>query len=166
MVAGTIRKHLLMPMALSVLLICMLLILWPTPASADSGDLPPRPTVEVTSSSPVGGFIRLQVAFPRSWSWTAHPWQMSHTQVQWRTDEDDWVNVAGWHGALDTVEVGSDGSVSGTKTWWVAPRDFSAGPFRWLVTAADNHSTLAASEPFTLPVRNSSTVNVIVSLSE
>ncbi|MCJ7548733.1 MAG: hypothetical protein MUQ30_03525 [Anaerolineae bacterium] len=166
MTNGTFRKSLILTMAFSALLVCALLIVSSQPARADSGDLPPRPTVEVTSSSPVGGFIRLQIAFPDSWSWTARPWQATHTQVQWQTCESDWVNVTGWYGALDDVDVDANGSVTGEKTWWVAPRDLGTGPFRWLVTAGNTGTSLAVSEPFTLPARSTSTVDVAVSLPE
>ena len=164
----TTGRSLLLTMAFSALLICALLTLSSRPALADSGDLPPRPTVEIASSLPVGGFLRLQVACPGPWSWTAHPWQATHTQVQWQTGEGDWVNVTGWYGALDDVDVDADGSVTGTKTWWVAPRDFHTGPFRWLVTAGNSGTSLSVSEPFTLPARSAHTVDVsvIVSLPE
>ncbi len=158
------RKSLLLSMASSVLLISALLVVSSRPARADSGDLPPRPTGEVASSSTVGGSIRLQIAFPDSWSWTAHPWQATHTQVQWQTGEGHWVNVTGWYGALDDVDVDADGSVTGEKTWWVAARDLGTGPFRWLVTAGNSGISLAVSEPFTLPVRSASTVAVTVGL--
>ena len=166
MTNGTTGRSLLLTMAFSALLVCTLLTVSSRPARADSGVLPPRPTVEVASSSPVGGFIRLRIAFPSSWSWTAHPWQATHTQVQWQTGEGDWVNVTGWHGALDDVDVDADGSVTGAKTWWVAPRDFGTGPFRWLVTAGNSGTALAASEPFTLPARSANTVSIDVSLPE
>jgi hypothetical protein len=161
----TTGRSLLLTIALSALLTCTLLALSSRPARADAGDLPPRPTVEVASSSPVGGFIRLQTAFPDSWSWTAHPWQATHTQVQWQTGEGDWVNVNGWYGALDDVNVNADGSVTGEKTWWVAPRDFGTGPFRWLVTAGNGRTSLAVSDPFALPARNANTVDVAVTVS-
>jgi len=111
----TTGRSSLLTMALPALLICALLTLSSRPARADAGGLPQRPTVEVANSSPVGGFIRLQTTFPDSWSWTAHPWQATHTQVQWQTGEGDWVNVTGWYGALDDVDVNADGSVTGEK---------------------------------------------------
>jgi len=108
MTKRTTGKSLLHTVAFTALLIGTLLTVSTRPARADSGDLPPRPRGEVASSSTVGGSIRLQIAFPDSWSWTAHPWQATHTQVQWQTGEGYWVNVTGWYGALDDVEVNAD----------------------------------------------------------
>ncbi len=164
MTKETTGKSVLLTMAFSALLICALLTVSSQPARADSGDLPPRPTVEVARSSPAGAYIRLQVGFPDSWSWTAHPWQTAHTQVQWQTGEGYWANVTGWYGALDDVDVNADRSVTGTKTWWVAPRDFGTGPFRWLVVGGYSGTPLAVSEPFTLPARSATTVEATVCL--
>ena len=75
------------------------------------------------------------------------------------------MNVTGWYGALDDVNVNAHGSVTGEKTWWVAPRDFDTGPIRWLVTAGNSRTSLAVSDPFTLPARSANTVDVTVTVS-
>ena len=115
---------------------------------AAQADLPPRPTVTPTvTSTPVlsplptpsstsrvlqkleGGHIRLDTPFDRVWS-----------VVQWQDSSGQWHDVEGWRGYTR----------HGSKRWWVAPRDFGTGPFRWVVTL-DNGAGVIVSVPFMLP---------------
>jgi hypothetical protein len=167
MVVSATRRRLLWSLTLSIVLVFTLSAVSSRPARADSGDLPPRPTPEpITTSSPIGSYIRLHVAFPEPWPWTTRPWQTTLTQVQWQTGEGDWIDVTGWYGAIDDVAIDTERTVTGTKTWWVAPRDYGTGPFRWLVTNEGNETPLAVSKAFTLPVRSGSTLDIAVSLPE
>jgi len=68
--------------------------------------------------------------------------------VQWQDSKRQWQDVPGWRSML------------GTKVlkWWVSPKDFGAGPFRWVVLR--NKAIVAQSQPFTLPKRAGSTLTV------
>ncbi len=107
------------------------LAVWPARVvMADSGlpDRNPPPATAPDSgtddNSPDGAAIAL-TAWP--------PGSMS--VVQWQDINGNWQDVDGWRGALDS---------GGHIRWWVAPKDFGSGPFRWVVGEA-------ASEPFHLP---------------
>ncbi len=152
----------------------------PTPAlsgtrmQADT-DLPPRPTQEPPVATPnpeesgasaVASFIRLDTTLPADWPWTARHWQSLHTQVQWQDACGTWVDVEGWYGAHDLIEVAEDGSATATKIWWIAEENYGTGPFRWLVTDETDTVLLQISEPFTLPTRSPQTVIVKIGLTE
>jgi hypothetical protein len=67
------------------------------------------------------------------------------TVVQWQDAFGGWHDVDGWRGHLD------DGQGQ-MKIWWVAPKDFNTGPFRWQVYSSDeNGRLLGYSETFNLP---------------
>jgi hypothetical protein len=106
--------------------------------------LPPRPTAEPTSEKPeeTGGYIKLQVDAAPAEMWTV---------VQWVDANGDWHDVDGWQGTLD------DGV---TKLWWVAPKDFATGPFRWAAYAAPEGELLGLSAEFNLPAQVKETVFV------
>ncbi len=61
--------------------------------------------------------------------------------VQWLGDDGNWHVVEGWQGNL----------VSGQRQWWVHPKDFGTGPFRWIVQQGQNGEMVGTSEPFNLP---------------
>ncbi|OQY35727.1 MAG: hypothetical protein B6I38_01345 [Anaerolineaceae bacterium 4572_5.1] len=63
------------------------------------------------------------------------------TQVQWGDGNGNWNNVNNWRDALDET---------GRISWLVLPKDFNAGPFRWLVFNQDG-STQFVSKSFYLP---------------
>ena len=64
------------------------------------------------------------------------------TGVQWQDAAGGWHDVDGWQGGLDD---------NSTKTWWVAPRDFGTGPFRWVVYRGRCGAIAGASSSFKLP---------------
>ena len=60
--------------------------------------------------------------------------------VQWQDTIGDWQNVEGWQG-----------NVTDYWRWWVHPKDFGTGPFRWVIFKASDGATIGSSELFTLP---------------
>jgi hypothetical protein len=74
--------------------------------------------------------------------------------VQWQTANGDWQNVAGWQGPLDQA---------GQQRWWVDPKDFNTGPFRWVVYTPGNSAVWGISVPFYLPRATGETQTVSVS---
>ena len=136
-------------------------------------ELPPRPTAEptpepvttVTDSAP-SSFIQLQTRFPTTWQWYAQPWYSLHTQVQWQTADGTWIDVKGWYGGHDDIEVAPDGTALATKTWWVASGDYGAGPFRWIVTDVTDSRALATSPAFDLPMRSGQTAVIELRLGD
>lgn len=112
--------------------------------------LPPRPTPRSTATPqapPPGAYIELQVLSPPAGIWT---------QVQWQDSWGGWHDVEGWRGTLDTVD---------QKVWWVAPRDFGTGPYRWAIFASQNGPSLGGSDPFDLPGAAEQRVRLSVSVS-
>ncbi len=153
-------------------------VVW-IPVPAAQAALPPRPTVQATATAqatatveakiaarPPEAQIELHVQFPADWPWADVHWQDLWTVVQWQDAWGDWRAVEGWQGEMDDVAVDAAGVVSGHKTWWVAQKDFGAGPFRWVVTQGKGGALLAASESFDLPSVNHATVTVALSLGE
>lgn len=82
---------------------------------------------------PAGAHIELYVRSVPSGAWSV---------VQWQDSTGGWHDVEGWRGTLDE---------RGIKRWWVHPKDFSTGPFHWLVTRGTGGPVLRTSEPFNLP---------------
>jgi hypothetical protein len=95
---------------------------------------------------PGGAFIELNVSASPPGAWSV---------VQWQDDVGGWHAVEGWQGSIETP---------GQKVWWVAHRDFGAGPFRWALYARQGGPLLATSHPFYLPTAANETVSVVVSL--
>lgn len=60
--------------------------------------------------------------------------------VQWQDGLGSWRDVSGWRGEVEKDNV----------RWYVAPKDFGTGPFRWHVYD-EAGQTLALSESFDLP---------------
>jgi hypothetical protein len=112
--------------------------------------LPPRPTPRSTPATempPPGAYIELQVLSAPAGLWT---------KVQWQDSWGGWHDVEGWQGTLDTVD---------QKVWWVAPKDFGTGPYRWAIYAGRSGPSLGASDPFYLPDATEQRVRVRVSVS-
>ncbi len=74
--------------------------------------------------------------------------------VQWQNSAGGWQNVTGWQGP-----------VASHNQWWVHPKDFGSGPFRWIVSQGQNGVMLGASQSFDLPPLANQTFQVSVSLS-
>jgi len=147
--------------ALCCFLLCVMLTTASrTPALAGPASTrPPRSTpVPTAAAMPAlpdtpGARIELRVR-PVTAEWT-----LLWTAVEWQDAKGEWHAVEGWGGGLDET-VASDGK----KTWWVYPRDFGRGPFRWLVMDKPEGRVLAVSEPFVLPLvaGQIATVNVLL----
>jgi uncharacterized repeat protein (TIGR01451 family) len=116
----------------------------PLPPRPGSTNLPPRPPSPEDASrqsssggdpaSP-GSHITLSVSSARPGLWAG---------IEWLDSAGSWHRVEGWQGALP--------GGGGTQDWWVGQADFGKGPFRWVVYAGDDKSTvLGASESFNLP---------------
>ena len=81
-----------------------------------------------------GAYIELRVQPGLGEVWTV---------VQWQDSLGRWQDVDGWRG-----QVGPGQAVN----WWVAPKDLSTGPFRWLVYQDQGRRAVVwASELFYLP---------------
>lgn len=138
------KKYKFLVSVLSIAALGFLVVLTLT-AAVPTQDLPPRPPTPTPESSPLrGAFITL-----RAWNAPLDAW----TVVQWQDALGDWHDVEGWRGRLDD-KIGAE------KTWWVAPRDFETGPFRWLVYAEPGGELLGASDAFDLPERTGQVVTV------
>jgi hypothetical protein len=155
---------------LAITLTCILLIaaLLPVAAQASSSMLlpppPPPPPEPMAKSAPASGSITLQAQFPSTWPWGSVHWQEVWTVVQWQDSWGDWHDVEGWRGELDEVAIGSDGTVEGKKTWWVAGDDFGKGAFRWVAYQGKEGETLGVSKSFNLPGSGHEAVQIEVSL--
>lgn len=117
-------------------IIPMLLVMLVPLLLAATSNLPPRPTPEPTKSKQPGAYIQLQLSGASVGSdgvWTV---------VQWVDASDEWHDVTGWQGTVEQ---------DGTQTWWVAPNDKGAGPFRWQILSSPTGSILATSDEFMLP---------------
>jgi uncharacterized repeat protein (TIGR01451 family) len=135
----------------------------PLPPRPGSTDLPPRPSFgggsrgqsssgrDASSSSAGGGYITLVVSSTnRSGLWAG---------VEWLDGASNWHRVEGWQNAIP------DGG--GTQDWWVSQADFGKGPFRWVLYAGDDKSTvLGASEAFTLPASAAAPLQISLALAE
>jgi hypothetical protein len=141
------------------------LALLPTREVDPTPTLTPPPALP--TATPVvrpGATVRLAATFPDGWPWETTPWSALWTVVQWQDPAGIWQDVAGWRGGLDDVTVAADGTVVGTKTWWVDPADLGKGPFRWIVSAGQTGDRLAVSQPFELPALERGTTVVEVAL--
>jgi hypothetical protein len=114
----------------------------PPPANPGGGDSNENSDDDdSSSSSPAGAYIELQAENAPAGAWSV---------VQWQDSNADWQNVEGWRGKLD----------NGTRRWWVHPKDFDTGPFRWVVYESPGGRLLATSESFSLPQFPNETVRV------
>ncbi|TEU10265.1 MAG: hypothetical protein E3J21_26870 [Anaerolineales bacterium] len=136
-----------------LILISALLLASPSPVTHAGPGLPPRETPTPTrqhddddDDRPAGAHIVLQVQSAPAGVWTV---------VQWQDSAIGWHDIKGWQGTLDGGY---------RKVWWVAPKDFGTGPFRWLVYQGQGGKLLAQSELFYLPYSAGETVRIEVSL--
>lgn len=135
-------------------LLCGLVIMtWlAVPSQSSVHALPPRPTPATPTPTAVpasyvreGGLIELHV----------HPIQTGlWTLIQWQDARSQWHDVDGWRGTLD----------GDFQVWWVAPRDFGKGPFRWQIYQSYGGRLLATSYSFSLPQRTGVTVRIDVGI--
>lgn len=118
---------------LLLLLPALVLIVFASVANPVSAELPtrftPTPMHKIGNSALRGAHIILKTAVS---VWTV---------VQWQDANGDWHDVDGWRGS----------AAGGVVEWWVAPKDFSTGPFRWVVYPTADGEMIAVSEPFYLP---------------
>ncbi|MFN8456013.1 MAG: hypothetical protein U0401_15325 [Anaerolineae bacterium] len=111
-------------------------------------ELPPRATPTPAPSekdapqkeNPTGAFIELQAAPSGSWG-----------VVQWQDSAGAWHPVEGWQGTLPA-----------SGRWWVHPKDFGTGPFRWAVFAEPGGRLVGVSQPFHLPAGANTLQAVVV----
>lgn len=73
--------------------------------------------------------------------------------VQWLGKDGRWYDVDGWQSGLTEQDT--------HIVWWVAPRDFGTGPFRWAVFAAGTNTPVWVSAAFQLPSFNGTIVSVM-----
>lgn len=117
----------------------------PPPANPGGGNGQESDDDDDSSSSPAGAYIELHAQNAPTGAWSV---------VQWQDSNGDWHPVAGWQGGLD----------NGYRRWWVHPKDFGTGPFRWVIYASPGGVLIAAGEPFKLPQFPNETVRVEVKL--
>ena len=117
---------------------------------------PPRPTLTPTpystpsTGNPFGSYIELRLPTDNINLWTV---------VQWQDAQGGWHDVENWRGILDEIN-----QHKGDKLWWVYPRDYGTGPFRWQVYQNPGGTLLATSYSFNLPGSDSQRVIVEVTL--
>jgi len=115
--------------------------LWTSTPTATAAPPPPRPTLTPTPyampSRSAGSYIELRVPADNIALWTV---------VQWRDLQGNWHDVETWRGILDEIN-----NHKGDKLWWVYPRDYGKGPFRWVIYDRPDGQVLAASRSFNLP---------------
>ncbi|MEJ5311577.1 MAG: hypothetical protein WHX52_17595 [Anaerolineae bacterium] len=124
-------------------------ILTPTLVPPETGTPESVPAQSAQSSA-----IVLEARFTANLVW-ANLW----TVIERQTENGVWQAVEGWQGTFDTVAADV-----GYKTWGVPSSLFGQGPFRWRVATARDGSTLATSQPFTLPERAGVRFVVVVTL--
>ena len=78
------------------------------------------------------GGIQLQIIAPPSGAYVA---------VQFQYPNGTWANIDAWTGPLDPM-------ANGYVKYWVDPKDFGKGPFRWVVWDKQGGKVLAMSAPF------------------
>jgi hypothetical protein len=96
-----------------------------------------------------GAYIKLILSENSPLHWTV---------VEWRDSRGRWQMVEGWQGRVDD----SDGT---EKVWWVAPEDFSTGPFRWQIYQKKGGNLLSTSSSFYLPANAGHSLSIYVDLS-
>jgi hypothetical protein len=80
------------------------------------------------------------------------------TEVEWLDPSGAWQEVAGWQGALETL----DGSTTPLKQWTVYPENYGQGPFRWVVYTQMDGAVWGTSENFNLPVTDNINLRITV----
>jgi hypothetical protein len=147
----TLRTRL---MIMTGLLCGLVALAWlAAPAGSAVQALPPRPTPVLTTTPTAvpstyvreGGLIELHIHPVQTGLWTL---------VQWQDARGQWHDVDGWQGTVDDT----------LQVWWVAPRDFGKGPFRWRIHQSYGGQLLATSQSFSLPQRTGVTVRIDVGI--
>ena len=130
--------------ALMLVLVVVGLMAIATPAN--SAGLPPRPKPQPII---VGAYIKLIMEMAPAGAWT---------MVQWQNNLGGWHDVEGWQGTLDdTISI----------LWWVAPRDYDTGPFRWPIFDTDElDETLGISDSFDPPESDRELVEVEIRIEQ
>jgi len=123
-----------------LLLIAIACIYLPAVSSAAPA-LPPRPTLIPTPENRARILLDTGAVYENAW-----------TVVQWQGGDGVWHDVEGWQGHVRNGQV----------RWRVAPKDFSTGPFRWVVYSEADGVMLALSGSFTLPDSRTHTVTIRV----
>jgi hypothetical protein len=138
--------------AAAALLLILASALSPAVSQASPPALPPRPEEAKPggggskggrSGEPAGARIELHAPQALAGGWTV---------VQWQDRAGNWHDVEGWRGRLD----------GGVVSWWVHPKDFGSGPFRWTVSEQEGGKLLGASRPFSLPGEANQVLQVTV----
>ena len=108
-----------------------------TPPAVLADGLPPRETPtsgqggDGNGGAAAGAYIELVAPDIPAGSWAA---------VLWQDSGGGWHDVEGWHGWIED-----------SCRWWVHPKDFGSGPFRWVVTQGPGGTEVHSSAPFSLP---------------
>jgi hypothetical protein len=121
-----------------------------TAAPPPRATLTPTPSGAPLTGNPSGSYIELRLPTDNINLWTV---------VQWQDSQGGWHDVENWRGILDEIN-----QHKGDKLWWVYPRDYGKGPFRWQVYQSPGGSLLATSRSFNLPGDASQRVIVEVTL--
>ncbi len=127
-------------MAMTVVLVLALL---PALARADWPERPEDESAPPSGPGKVGAGIEL---------WVSGAVGPVSAVVQWQDGLGTWHDIDGWRG-----EVEDD-----TVLWFVAEKDFSTGPYRWVVY--DDTGTLGTGESFDMPTGVKQLVQVVVSI--
>ena len=135
--------------AAATLLLILASALSPAVSQASPPALPPRPEDVKSgggskgggSGEPAGAWIELHAPRALAGGWAV---------VQWQDRARNWHDVEGWRGRLD----------GGVESWWVHPKDFGGGPFRWTVSEQEGGKLLGASRPFSLPAESNQVLQV------
>ena len=129
----------------------------PTLTPTNPADVPERPT-----STPTPRPTLPPTPYPTA---SASDAQESHAQiilvasgendgqwavVQWLDGQNVWQDVEGWAGDIRQGQI----------RWYVQPKEFGQGPFRWAIFDKADGQRLCTSEPFQLPGDSLSEVRV------
>jgi hypothetical protein len=151
--SSQLRLTILLGVSVGLTLVSLLFgLLWP-PLSSAGQTLPPRDTPTATppakksggKDKPIGAYIILQVQPAQAGLWSV---------VQWQDSAGGWHEVEGWRGTLEA---------GGSIRWWVAAKDFSTGPFRWVVYSRPGNQPVSSGS-FKLPSAANETVRVEISV--
>jgi hypothetical protein len=135
-------------------LIVVLALAWSTMPVQAGPALPPRdhlpaqpPPHEEDDDDDqlVGAYIELEAPGVPAGAWAV---------VQWQDRNGHWHDVAGWQGTMGN-----------SSRWWVHPKDFGTGSFRWLVRQEPDGPVVEMSEPFNLPGQAGETIQVPIAIN-
>ncbi|NJN98858.1 MAG: hypothetical protein HC875_34575 [Anaerolineales bacterium] len=141
-------------LAIVVLMLGLVALASQTPSAAYAGaglpsrDAPtplPHDDDKDRDGPPVGAYLELVAPGAPFGAWAV---------VQWQDSAGGWHDVEGWRGTL-----------SDSSRWWVHPKDFGTGPFRWVVSGGPGGAELESSEPFNLPGQPNQTMQQTILLT-